>query len=426
MNIDLFNVTKQIITSHSDESILLDFKRFSVFLSDLAQDVPNPQKNALVKCLEHKFAQILKEANDADLAVCKQRLAQRLHEKEGFDLGLCRETIDLLAMALSRLPNALSLPTPPPIPQPHQKKRKKENIVQSKKQDTIPPENDINGNVVFYLSLFLGWLGVDRFYVWKTGSGILKLMTFGGLGIWWLMDLIFILTDQFTDSFGKIIKIQGSKAMPVLCLFLLPCFFLFLVIITQTSKDAGISFTDSRDGKTYKVVKIRTQTWMAENLNYEAEGSKCYDNNPENCDKYGRLYDWDLAMKVCPEGWHLPSLAEWDVLYRYADNRNEGSGGETAAKYLKASHGWNNDWKGNNGNGTNIYGFSALPGGLRNRDGQFLSVGDQGSWWSTSEDDASKDRAYTTGITDTYAFWKKPSKNSDLKSFLYSVRCIKD
>ena len=169
------------------------------------------------------------------------------------------------------------------------------------------------------------------------------------------------------------------------------------------------SFTDSRDGKKYATVKIGAQTWMAENLNYNAGGSKCYGNDESNCKTYGRLYDWNTALKACPSGWHLPDGDEWQKLVDIA-------GGETAGAILKSSSGWNND-----GNGTDEFGFSALPGGGGYSDGSFGNVGNFGYWWSATEHGA--DNAYYRYMgydkSDVY-------RSYDDKSNLYSVRCLQD
>ena len=112
------------------------------------------------------------------------------------------------------------------------------------------------------------------------------------------------------------------------------------------------SLYDSRDGQTYKIVTIGSQTWMAENLNYEMAKSSCFKNDPSMCEKYGRLYFWAAAMEACPQGWHLPSLEEWKILM-------DAVGGENVAgSVLKAKTGWRN-----NGNGSDLYGFSVLPAG---------------------------------------------------------------
>jgi uncharacterized protein (TIGR02145 family) len=105
------------------------------------------------------------------------------------------------------------------------------------------------------------------------------------------------------------------------------------------------TFTDPRDGKVYRTVRIGNQVWMAENLNYDAEGSKCYNNDPANRQKYGWLYDWETAKAVCPDGWHLPSDAEWQELVDFA------GGDRVAGRRLKARDGWDN------GNGIDDLGF---------------------------------------------------------------------
>jgi len=116
---------------------------------------------------------------------------------------------------------------------------------------------------------------------------------------------------------------------------------LFYVAASAQQRDV---FIDSRDKRKYSTAKIGKRTWLAENLNFEIRGSKCYGNKTANCDNYGRLYDWYAAKKACPKGWRLPSNADWDNLARYADG-DEGTSGpydsETAGKILKAKGGWN-------------------------------------------------------------------------------------
>jgi len=184
------------------------------------------------------------------------------------------------------------------------------------------------------------------------------------------------------------------------------------------------SFTDVRDGREYKMVVIGKQTWMAENLNYNASGSKCYDNKPANCDKYGRLYNWETAMKACPKGWHLPSNAEWDILLRFVDGTSGTESpysSKTAGKLLKAKIGWNDDNEGKSGNGTDVYGFSALPGGGSTSDDIFDCVGDYGVWWSTFKYNANDAYRRIIYRDSDYAYGENNNK-----SFLHSVRCLQD
>jgi len=184
--------------------------------------------------------------------------------------------------------------------------------------------------------------------------------------------------------------------------------------------DPAKQFCDSRDGKLYKFVSIGTgataQTWMAENLNYNASGSKCggtdgylTNENTSICNTYGRLYDWETAKTVCPSSWHLPSSEEWRTLTISVGSSNDGT-------KLKAESGWNDG-----GNGTNDYGFSALPGGGGYSDDSFDDVGNDGNWWTATEIDASgahsRIMSYDLAIVG-YGLCGK--------SDLYSVRCVQD
>jgi len=141
---------------------------------------------------------------------------------------------------------------------------------------------------------------------------------------------------------------------------------------------ASDSFTDSRDGTTYRTVRIGNKTWMAQNLNFQTDNSWCYEDNADNCQAYGRLYDWNTAMKVCPAGWRLPGKADLNNLIRIA-------GGETAGKKLKSKPPTADDTEipiASTWNGTDDFGFSALPGGLRGADGSFRFIRGGSSWWA--------------------------------------------
>ena len=165
------------------------------------------------------------------------------------------------------------------------------------------------------------------------------------------------------------------------------------------------TFNDPRDGQTYKWIRIGDQVWMAENLNYNAgSGSWCYNNETNNCNKYGRLYNWQTARNACPSGWHLPSDAEWTRLANFV--------GSSSGKKLKSSSGWN---------GPDDYGFSTLPGGYRNTDGTYHFLGNDGYWWSSTE------------LSSTYAWLRFLDYDSgfvyrghDDKDYGFSVRCVRD
>ncbi len=137
--------------------------------------------------------------------------------------------------------------------------------------------------------------------------------------------------------------------------------------VDTTTVNVYETFTDTRDGRRYKKVTIGTQTWMAENLNYDTlDGvqSFCMNDDAAFCAEYGRFYLFDFALGVrwgrdtsakdiCPEGWRIPFMTEWGVLENYITNNS----GE-ASLALRSKSQWEN------GNGVDRYGFRALPAGV--------------------------------------------------------------
>jgi uncharacterized protein (TIGR02145 family) len=190
---------------------------------------------------------------------------------------------------------------------------------------------------------------------------------------------------------------------------------LVTVLVGSAAAQQIGTVTDSRDGQTYKTVKIGDQTWMAENLNYQYQPqygrSWCYDQNCESGS--GKLYDYKTAKKACMSGWHLPSRWEWDILVRAAGGKKE------AGKKLKARSGWN-DHKGKSGNGTDDFGFSAMSGHIGKVSGNFKS-GEYGEWWTATE------------FTGNDSYYRRMHYTDDSVSESYSsngtgfsVRCVAD
>jgi uncharacterized protein (TIGR02145 family) len=186
-------------------------------------------------------------------------------------------------------------------------------------------------------------------------------------------------------------------------------------MVLTTKQNGASTFKDPRDGNVYRTAKIGNQVWMAENLNYKINGSWCYKDYEANGKKYGRLYTWNAAKAACPKGWRLPTRLEWEELVVTT------GGSSVAGKKLKARSGWN-DYKGQDGNGTDDFGFSALPDGYRRSEGGFGSANSSSYWW-TATDDGSSYYAYYRRM---YYNRDYVNENHDDKSIGFSVRCVKD
>jgi uncharacterized protein (TIGR02145 family) len=184
-----------------------------------------------------------------------------------------------------------------------------------------------------------------------------------------------------------------------------------------------------------KSVTIGTQVWMLENLNVskfsngkvipeastEEEWKKSqeykqpawcyYNNNSDNGQKYGKLYNWYAVINMnglCPQGWHVPTDKEWGILIDYL------GGPDFAGVKMKSKSGWNEKR-----NGDNTSGFTGLPGGYRNVFGGFGSIGDWGCWFSSTDKNNFTNLSQTLGYKSFYS-------QVSIKGEGFSVRCLKD
>ena len=174
------------------------------------------------------------------------------------------------------------------------------------------------------------------------------------------------------------------------------------------------TFTDPRDGQTYKTVKIGSQIWMAENLNYKFVDSRCVDGDTENNKKYGRRYTWKAAKVARPDGWHRPSKKEWDALEKFVADTLFRGDKDYVGYALKAKKGWKDG-----GNGSDAFGFGALPAGRSHGVGGVVL--EYADFWSATEDGARS--AFYRSLSDAgTGLYSRVS----LKDYALSVRCVKD
>jgi uncharacterized protein (TIGR02145 family) len=198
------------------------------------------------------------------------------------------------------------------------------------------------------------------------------------------------------------------------------------------------NFIDRRDGTTYKWRRIGSQIWMTQNLNigYGIEGSVqstendmiekyCYNGEPDKCDVYGGLYQWNEATQyslikvnqggICPKHWHIPDFSEWEDLIFFLGGKYYAYGN---MKELGNDH-WSKKTMGT----TNSSRFTALPGGFKNSDTTdfFIGLSNQASFWTSTEHDTISAKAVglNNQLLQVYIF-------NGLKSDAYSVRCIRD
>jgi len=169
-------------------------------------------------------------------------------------------------------------------------------------------------------------------------------------------------------------------------------------------------FTDPRDGNVYKTITVQGVKWMAENLRYKPpKGAFYFDNDPNNIPIYGVLYEWKTATKACPDGWHLPSGSEFQVLVNYNDQKDT----------------WRNKT-------TDMASFSIQLAGMQDYEGTFSEMDESGYYWTSTEYD--KDNAeyfsYMVIIETPVVDISRKEDITDIhgteKSNKYSVRCVKN
>jgi len=184
----------------------------------------------------------------------------------------------------------------------------------------------------------------------------------------------------------------------------------FILILIFADLGGQGSFTDKRDGNVYRTITIGTVTWMAENLRYKAKtGGFYFNNDSNNIQGYGVLYEWKTAINMCPVGWHLPSGTEFQSLVNHFDQK------ETWGKIA-----------------SDPSSFGIQLGGMQDYEGNYSEMDESAYYWTSTEYDKNNAEYFSYLLIDD-----KPvidiSRKEDIadihgteKSNKYSVRCLKN
>jgi uncharacterized protein (TIGR02145 family) len=188
---------------------------------------------------------------------------------------------------------------------------------------------------------------------------------------------------------------------------ILAAFIFFLVFSCLSGQE---KFTDKRDGNVYRTITIAGVTWMAENLKFKAkEGAFYFDNDINNNQGYGVLYEWKTAISACPTGWHLPSGIEFQALVNHFEQKE--TWGKTASEPSS---------------------FGIQLGGMQDYEGIFSEMDESGYYWTSTEYDKNSAEYFSYLLIDDKKLIDISRKEdiTDIygteKSNKYSVRCIKE
>ncbi len=230
---------------------------------------------------------------------------------------------------------------------------------------------------------------------------------------------------ESSSSSRKVAEIKPNNYYKMNCPEGIVCKYVITEFLNQEflASDKYGEILDERDGQIYKTIEIGTQTWLAQNMNYDTTGF-CYENVSENCEKYGKLYLKNVASKICPTGWKLPDSSEWRMLINYT---KEYLNKKDAGTALKSSNGawfsytpedkycvYGQDENCISGEGTNELGFSAIPLGDK------ANIGENGYTTFGKEFSA---RAKQGSVLITYDNYF--GLGITYYNYLHAIRCIK-